>query len=67
MEKIVFKRLIGFLSASYSLFSKQCGLVSGSSTECALVDLILDIQCSLDQRIRTVGVFFRYLQGFRFC
>jgi hypothetical protein len=27
MEKIVFKRLTGFLSANYSLFSKQCGLV----------------------------------------
>jgi hypothetical protein len=58
MEKIVFKMLTGFLSANNSLFSKQYGLVSGSSTECALFELISDIQCSLDQRLRTVGVFF---------
>jgi hypothetical protein len=64
MEKIVFKRLNGFLSANNSLFSKQYGFVSCSSTECALFDLISDIQCSLDQRLRTVRVFIGYLQGF---
>jgi hypothetical protein len=52
LDKIVFKRLNGFLSANYSIFSKQFGFVLGSSTECALFDLILNIQCSLDQRLR---------------
>jgi hypothetical protein len=45
MEKIVFKRFTSFLSANYCLFSKQYGFVSGSSTDCALFDLIPDIQC----------------------
>jgi hypothetical protein len=36
-SKIVFKKLTGFLSANYSLFSKQYGFVSGSNTECAFL------------------------------
>jgi hypothetical protein len=54
LEKIVFKRLFGFLSANYSLFSKQYESVSGTSTVCALFDLISDMQFSLDHRLRTV-------------
>jgi hypothetical protein len=64
MEKIVFKRLTVFLFANFSLFSKQYGFVSGLSTESALFDLISDIQCSLDQRLRTVGVFYDICKAF---
>lgn len=50
IEKILYRRIMSFISANNLIFNRQYGFREGSNTETAAVELINDIRQKLDQK-----------------
>lgn len=64
LEKVVNKRLLGFLESNNMLSSNQYGFRSGKSTEDAVVALVDHVTDCLDRSQKCIGVFLDLAKAF---
>ena len=63
-EKIIYNRLTSYIKKHELLYSSQYGFRKGHSAQHAILDISIDIQTNMDQRLLSCGVFIDLKKAF---
>ena len=64
LEKIVYKRVMGFILKHNLIYPEQYGFLHGRSTEHAILDIVHRIVASIERKQITIGVFLDLSKAF---